>query len=81
MAEEIEWMRLTAEELRARVVDALARLPDRQREVVVLRIIDGERWGAIAETLDLSEGTAKTHLRRALERLRALLAPLAEVKP
>jgi RNA polymerase sigma-70 factor (ECF subfamily) len=68
------------EETRARVLAALAALPDRQRDVVHLRVLSGETFPAIARVLGVSEGSAKVHLRRALERLRGLLAPLAGAK-
>lgn len=55
------------------VQGALADLSDRQREVLLLRVVDGESFPAVARTLSISEGSAKVHLRRALERLRDAL--------
>lgn len=52
---------------------ALADLSDRQREVLLLRVVDGDTFPAVARTLSISEGSAKVHLRRALERLRDAL--------
>ncbi len=52
---------------------ALADLSDRQREVLLLRVVDGATFPAVARTLSISEGSAKVHLRRALERLRDAL--------
>lgn len=57
----------------ARVREALEALSPRQREVLLLRVVDGETFPAVAHALAISEGSAKVHLRRALERLRALL--------
>lgn len=56
-----------------RVRDALTALSERQRDVLLLRIVEGESFPALARTLSMSEGSAKVHLRRALDRLRALL--------
>jgi RNA polymerase sigma-70 factor (ECF subfamily) len=64
-----------ATERQARVVEALAALPDRQREVVGLRVLEGETFPTVARALGISEGAAKVHLRRALERLRRILHP------
>jgi RNA polymerase sigma-70 factor (ECF subfamily) len=57
----------------ARVREALEALSPRQREVLLLRVVDGETFPVVAHALAISEGSAKVHLRRALERLRALL--------
>lgn len=52
---------------------ALAALPGRQREVVVLRFLEGFDTGETAEILGCREGTVKAHLHRATQRLRHLL--------
>ncbi len=65
-------------ERRDRVREALAALPDRQREVVVLRVIEGMTFPEISRDLGIHEGSAKVHLRRGIERLRSLLAPVDE---
>lgn len=56
-----------------RVVDALKRLPARQRECLVLRHYAQLSESEIAETVGLSVGTVRTHLHRGLERLHTLL--------
>jgi len=56
--------------LRQALTAALRRLPRRQREVVVLRYLVGLSETQVAETLDISHGTVKTHLRRGLAGLR-----------
>jgi len=54
----------------ARVRAAAAKLPERQREVFALRFHVGLELAAIAEALDVDVGTVKTHLHRALQRVR-----------
>jgi RNA polymerase sigma-70 factor (sigma-E family) len=56
--------------LRQALSAALQRLPRRQREVVVLRYLVGLSEAQVAEALDISHGTVKTHLRRGLAGLR-----------
>lgn len=62
--------------VRETLVAALIALPPRQREVVVLRHLVGLSEADVASTLRLSIGTVKTHLRRALPRLRERLDAL-----
>lgn len=52
---------------------ALAVLPRRQREVVVLRHLVGLSEVEVALALEISHGTVKTHLRRGLALLRVRL--------
>ncbi len=56
--------------LRQALTAALQRLPRRQREVVVLRYLVGLSEIQVAEALDISHGTVKTHLRRGIAGLR-----------
>jgi RNA polymerase sigma-70 factor (sigma-E family) len=55
------------------VVEALRRLPVRQRAVLVLRYYDDLTEREVADLLGLSVGTVKSHAARGLERLRAEL--------
>lgn len=50
---------------------ALAGLTPRQRTAVLLRHLDDLDVAAIAEVMGCSTGTAKSHLSRGMERLRA----------
>ncbi|MEU4348532.1 sigma-70 family RNA polymerase sigma factor [Streptomyces sp. NPDC023838] len=52
-------------ELRADVRDLLARLPVDKRAVLVLRELEGLDERAVAELLDIPEGTVKSRLSRA----------------
>ena len=48
----------------------LASLPDAQREVLVLRFVDGLSVEEIAKALDIPEGTVKTRTHHAIKKLR-----------
>lgn len=56
------------------VLEALARLPVRQRQVVVLRYFEDRSVEQTSELLDMPPGTVKSYTARALARLRELLA-------
>lgn len=62
-------------ERRSAVIAALGALPDRQREVLVLRHFAGLSEAEIADALGISTGSVKTHASRGSARLRQLLAP------
>ncbi len=62
--------RLVVREDQQELIDTLAELAHRQRDCLVLRYFLELPVGEIAETLDLSINTVKTHLRRGLEALR-----------
>ena len=57
------------------VADALKRLPAEQRAVLELAFFEGLSHQEVAARLDLPLGTAKSHIRRGLERLRRTLPP------
>jgi len=52
---------------------ALQALPARQREVFLLRTLDGMDVQAAAAAMGVSEGSVKTHYSRAVHRLREML--------
>lgn len=58
------------------VLDAVRSLPDRQREVLVLRYWLDLGEAEIAEVLGIAPGTVKTHARRGLDALAAHLEDL-----
>lgn len=60
-------------ETRRRIWLAFQSLPDRQREVFVLRHLEDWSGPEIAAALGLSPGTVKRHLFRAVHRMRAEL--------
>ncbi len=65
--------RALRQEQRERVRQALGRLPERDREVLVLRNLEQLSVADTAEVLGISAGAVKLRHLRALERLRALL--------
>lgn len=67
--------------LRGALRVALRTLPRRQREVVALRYLVGLGEVEIGQTLRISHGTVKTHLRRGLGALRRVMDPPIEEAP
>jgi RNA polymerase sigma factor (sigma-70 family) len=57
-------------DLAASLSDALARLPEGQRDVVVLKLLRGARFAEIGRLLGVTEDAAKMRFVRALEALR-----------
>jgi RNA polymerase sigma-70 factor (ECF subfamily) len=64
---------LHRQERRDRVRAALAALPEQDREVLVLRILEGLPTRQTAAVLEISEVAVRSRQVRALERLKALL--------
>src|ERR1043166_5297925 len=62
-----------ADELRRRLSEALTRLTDRQRSVIVLHDVEGFTHGEIGSMLGIPEGTARSDLHHARATLRRLL--------
>jgi RNA polymerase sigma-70 factor (ECF subfamily) len=69
---------LLATELRGRLVDAVAELPEAQRTVIALRDLVGLPSEEVCELLELSDGNQRVLLHRARTRVRAALAPIVE---
>jgi RNA polymerase sigma factor (sigma-70 family) len=55
-----------------RVIEAVRALPRRQRDCVALRYLMELSVAEVAATLEVSENSVKTHLKRALARLRTV---------
>jgi RNA polymerase sigma-70 factor (sigma-E family) len=66
---------LLVTERRRQVLAALRALPERQREVVVLRYYGDLDEASIAAALGISRGAVKSHAHRAVRRLQDLLPP------
>jgi len=60
---------------RKQVRDALARLDERQRTILVLREFDGLNYQQIADVMQLNMGTVRSRLARARARLKKELTP------
>jgi len=58
-----------------RTADAIAALPSRLREVLVLRTVEGLGQAEVAEILGVSQKTVETRLYRSRTRLREILGP------
>lgn len=68
----------------ARAQRAIERLQDPEKQVFLLRVSGGLSFAAVAAALSIPEGTAKTRMRSALQRLRwslGVAGPVAEVTP
>jgi RNA polymerase sigma-70 factor (ECF subfamily) len=65
--------RLSAEQLASAIDKALTHLPDGQREVVLLRDVDGLSGGEVCDALQISRGNQRVLLHRARSRLRQAL--------
>ncbi len=70
-AEEVALVRLEL----ARIAESIARLPDEQRAVLVLRDLQGLSGAETAERLGLGRAAMKSRLHRARESFRSQLAP------
>jgi RNA polymerase sigma-70 factor (ECF subfamily) len=62
-----------ADEHRAALTTALARMSDEEREIVHLRVVDELGYAEIAARLDCTEGAARTRVHRSLARLNKLM--------
>ena len=65
--------RLEQSETTMAVRRAIAKLPEDQRQIVILRDIDGYSYDEIADMLSLGIGTVKSRINRARTRLKSLL--------
>lgn len=65
---------LLAEERRGQIRQALAELPKRDAEILLLKYTQGWSYKDLAEHLDISESAVEARLHRARKRLRSQLA-------
>lgn len=63
-------------ELKSRLAEALAQLPERARSVIVLHDVEGFTHMEIGEMLGIPGGTARSDLHHARQKLRTLLKDL-----
>jgi RNA polymerase sigma-70 factor (ECF subfamily) len=71
--------RLLAESLSSELQTALERLPPRQREVVILRDVEGLSGEEVCEVLAISDGNQRVLLHRGRSQLRTALERLVSV--
>lgn len=67
-----------AEDLKARIAAAVEELPEEQKDVFLMRHVQGMKFKEIAEVVGVPENTVKSRMRYALERLQRALADYAE---
>lgn len=65
---------LERKQLYQRIMDAMEKLPVDQREVVLLRELEGLSYKEIAEVMDIPEGTVMSRLFYARKKLQKMLA-------
>jgi RNA polymerase sigma-70 factor (ECF subfamily) len=73
--------RLATDAAREVLLEAIAALPERQRDVIALRDISGWTSGEVRNALDLSETNQRVLLHRARSRVRAALEKHFEGSP
>ncbi|MBK7870791.1 MAG: RNA polymerase sigma factor [Saprospiraceae bacterium] len=61
------------EEVTRLVLNALQKLPEDQRTLLIMKEYEGLKFREIAEVLDISENTAKSRLYYGLENLKKIL--------
>jgi RNA polymerase sigma-70 factor (ECF subfamily) len=61
------------QEVRALVADGIQELPDGQREVLLLREVEGLSYEEIASTMGISKGTVMSRLHYARKKMVAFL--------
>ena len=67
-----------AAELKGRLAEALAMLPERARSVIVMHDVEGFTHAEIGEMLGIPGGTARSDLHHARQKLRGLLQDLKD---
>lgn len=65
-------------DLRRRIAEAVEELPEEQKDVFLMRQIQGLPFKSIADIVGVPENTVKSRMRYALERLQRALADYAE---
>ena len=62
-----------AQEIKKQLEKAIYQLSERQRDVFILKYLNGLMISEVAETLGMAEGTVKAHLAHGTERLKTIL--------
>ena len=72
---------LVFRELRELLDSALARLPDRERDMLVLRLVEGRSTAEAAAEIGVSVRSARNLQRRAIHRLRSMSDLVEKLSP
>jgi RNA polymerase sigma-70 factor (ECF subfamily) len=62
-----------SEEIKEKIKMAIEKLPEKQKEVINLKFIEGLKIKEISKIMECKEGTVKTHIFRGLRTLRRIL--------
>lgn len=66
--------RVEGQEIRDAITEAISRLSEEHRQIIILRDINGLTYEEVADILDCSLGTVKSRISRAREQLRKILS-------
>ena len=72
---------VVAKDERQRLREAIAQLPDDQREALILTQLEKIPYDEVAQSLGISEGTVKSRVNRAKARLKEILSEERELSP
>ena len=72
---------VVAKDERQRLREAIAQLPDDQREALILTQLEKIPYEEAAQSLGISEGTVKSRVNRAKARLKEILSEERELSP
>ena len=72
---------VVAKDERQRLREAISRLPDEQREALILTQLEKVPYEEAARALGVSEGTVKSRVNRAKARLKEILSEERELSP
>ncbi len=72
---------VVAKDERQRLREAIAQLPDDQREALILTQLEKIPYEEVAQSLGISEGTVKSRVNRAKARLKEILSEGRELSP
>ena len=72
---------VVAKDERQRLREAIAQLPDDQREALILTQLEKIPYEEVAQSLGISEGTVKSRVNRAKARLKEILSENRELSP
>src|SRR3989338_750405 len=68
------------QEIKKQLEQAIYQLPEREREVFILRYLNGLQLSEVAETLGIAVGTVKAHLAQGTQKLKSILLAPAGLK-